>query len=370
MAVVIARSAEEFERLRARWPRVAWEREEAEIDWVLLRARTRPGVIAPFALVVGREAGIAGRIEERPLPARLGDRTVVAPRARVLKIVEGGVVGASAVEALRPVLREVDAVAFPPLPVGSELAGAARGLGGVLRRQPLAPASARRRLVLPASFEEFLASRTRKVRDGIRYDSARLEEAFGRARHVRTLHRPEDLEQLVGTLDLVARSTYQRAVGAGFADTLEERALARLGLERGWIRAYVLYCGQDPIAYWQCSTYRGTLFLLRTGFDRSYSRHRPGIYLLMRVLEDAIADPSIGVVDFGAGDAAYKRQLSSESSLEREELVFAPTWRGLRASAVRAPVLAGARLARRAADAARLTDGVRSRWRERVGPPR
>src|SRR5581483_3879282 len=303
MAVVIARSAEEFERLRARWPRIGWQREEAELDYLLLRARTQPGVIAPFALVVAREAGVAGRIEERTLPARLGDRTLVAPKARVLRIVEGGVVGVSAVKALRPVLPEVDAVAFPPLPVGSDLARAARELGGLMRRQPLAPASPRRRLVLPATFEEFLASRTRKVRDGVRHDSARLEEAFGGARHVWKLHRPEDLEQLVGALEHVAGKTYQRALGAAFADTLGERALARLGLERGWIRAYVLYCGQEPIAYWHCSTYRGTLHLLRTGFDPSYSRHRPGIYLLIRVLEDAIADPSLTVVDFGAGDA-------------------------------------------------------------------
>ncbi|HZQ82818.1 MAG TPA: GNAT family N-acetyltransferase, partial [Gaiellaceae bacterium] len=175
-----------------------------------------------------------------------------------------------------------------------------------------------------------------------------------------------DDEQLVGDLERVARVTYQRALGAGFADTLEQRALARLGLERGWIRAYVLYRGASPVAYWQCATYRGTLFLLRTGFDAGYARQRPGIYLLMRVLEDAIADPSLSVVDFGPGDAPYKRHFSNDSHLEREETVFAPTWRGLRTNAVRAPVLGAARLARRGLDASQLTERVRSRWRARL----
>jgi len=363
MAVVIARSAEELERLRARWPRIGWEREEAELDYLLVRARTRPEVVAPFALVVGREAGAAGRIEERPLPARLGGRALVAPKARVLRIVEGGLVGVAAVEALRPALRGVDAVAFPPLPVGSELARAVHHFGNPLRRQPFAPVSTRRRLVLPGSFEEFLASRTRKIREGVRYDSARLEEAFAGARHVRVLRRPEDAEQLVGDLDHIGRSSYQRALGAGFSDTLEQRALARLGLERGWIRAYVLYCGKEPVAFWHCATYRGVLVLLRTGFDHDYARHRPGIYLLMRVVEDAIADPSVTVVDFGPGDAPYKRQFSNESHLEREEIVFAPTWRGLRANALRAPVLAAAAVGRRGLDPASLTRRVRLRPR-------
>ena len=48
----------------------------------------------------------------------------------------------------------------------------------------------------------------------------------------------------------------------------------------------------------------------------------------MRVIEDAIADPGLGIVDFGQGDAAYKQQFSSESRLERELVVFAPTFRG------------------------------------------
>jgi len=370
MAVAIARSTDELERLRARWGRIPWEREEAELDYLLLRARTRPEVVAPFGLVVPGDRGAAGRIEEQRLPARFGYRTVVAPKVRVLRIVDGGLVGADALDALRPLLREVDAIAFPPLPVGSELAQAAHDLGGRLRRQPFAPVTERRRLALPESFDEFLASRTRKIRSGIRHDSARLEEAFGEAAHVKVLHRPGDADQLVRDLDHVASATYQRSLGAGFADTLEQRALVRLGLERGWTRAYVLYHGKEPVAYWHCSTYRATLHLLRTGFDPAYARHRPGVYLLMRVLEDAIGDPSLSVVDFGPGEATYKRHFSSESSLERQETVFAPTWRGLRTNALRAPVLGAAQLARRTLDVSELTDQVRTRRRARLRTPR
>jgi len=52
----------------------------------------------------------------------------------------------------------------------------------------------------------------------------------------------------------------------------------------------------------------------------------------MRVIEDACADPSLDVLDFGPGDAAYKRQFSSDSRVERNVVVFAPTFRGRRSA--------------------------------------
>ena len=108
------------------------------------------------------------------------------------------------------------------------------------------------------------------------------------------------------------------------------------------------------------------MLIRTTGFDARYSEQRVGLYLLMRVIEDAIADPGLTVLDFGPGDAAYKQQFSSESFCEREVVVFAPTWHGLRANALRAPVLGTALVARHLLDAAQLTDRVRSTWRGRL----
>ena len=219
-------------------------------------------------------------------------------------------------------------VVLPPLRIGSDVADALQALGGPLQRQPFAATSARRRLVLPGSFEEFVASRSSNTRWRIRRDARRVPE-LGELT-VTAIREPSQLEQLFRDADRVARTTYQRAVGAGFADTPEQRELARLGLEHGWVRGHLLYLDGEPIAFWLCSTYRGTMLIRQTGFDAAYAEHRVGLYLLMRVIEDAIGDPEIGVVDFGQGDAAYKQQFSSESWLERELVVFAPTFRGLR----------------------------------------
>jgi hypothetical protein len=224
----------------------------------------------------------------------------------------------------------------------------------------------RRRLVLPGSFDDFLASRSHKTRKGIRQDERRLRAAFGDTLEVAIVRDPSGLERLMGDADRVAGSTYQRVLGGGFADTDEQRALTEVGLAGGLVRGYLLYLDGAPVAYWMCSLYGETMLLKTGGYDPAFTEHRVGIFLLMRVIEDACADSALRILDFGPGDAAYKQQFSSESSLERNLVLFAPNLRARRINATRTAILGPARLARRALDAAELTDRLKSRWRGRL----
>ena len=125
LAVEIARTTGDLERLEPLWRRVEWGREEAAYEYFAARLRTRADVIAPFAVLVvgGGEpvAALAGRVELRLLKTTLGYRVVYAPRVRLLHVVDGGLVasGPAAREALVAALRaelaggEVDAIGVP-----------------------------------------------------------------------------------------------------------------------------------------------------------------------------------------------------------------------------------------------------------------
>jgi hypothetical protein len=371
----IARTVGEVERLAAPWGRLPWDGEQAEHAYVVASARARAGRDRPFALMLfdGEEpvAAAVGRVESRRLETRIGYVRAYAPTVRVLQIVPGGIVAIDTsvlpplTDALRATLAdgEADALAVPALPVETDAFAALAGLGGPFERQRLIPTWTRRRLVLPASFEEFLASRSRKVRAGIRYDTKKLLDAHGDELAVEVFRDGSSLERIVRDLDTVARSTYQRALGAGFADTDERRLLLRVGLEHGWARPYVLYHRGEPIAYWLCSVHHDRITLNTTGYLPAYAPFRVGIYLLMRVIEDACADPALRVLDFGPGRSTYKQHFSSEGYEERNIVVFAPTWRGRRINLTRTAVLGIALLGRRAADSTGLTDRLRSAWR-------
>lgn len=370
--VDLIRSAADLDRSAASWGAVPWAREEAEREFLLARMQAR-GAGLVGAITRDGTAGVAALSSTRRFPAAVGYRTVYAPRVRVLQVVDGGIVaqdeaGASAVVAAvaEPLARgEVDVLTVPYLRLASPLTEALDRVGSALEREPSA-VGLRRRLVVPATFDEFLASRSRKIRFGIRYDAKKLLDAHGDELSVSVYERPAELDRLVADLEEVAATTYHRALGGGFSDTPEQRAVAQVGLEHGWARAYVLRVGERPVAYWLCSLYRRTVLLRRTGFVPAFAPLRVGVYLLMRLIEDACGDERVDVVDFGQGDATYKRHFSSESWEERALTVFAPTLRGRRIALTRAGILRSAAGARKLLDRAQLTDKVRSTWRRRL----
>src|SRR5262249_8378962 len=151
-------------------------------------------------------------------------------------------------EPVRTALRDgtADAVELPPAPVGSPLLDAFVSLGGALERQPFITPWTRRTLELPETFDEFVAARSSNTRWRIRRDARRLADTFGDELRVQVVRDLSGLERLVEGADRVARSTYQRALGAGFSDTHEQRALAAVGLEHGWVRGYLLYLREEP----------------------------------------------------------------------------------------------------------------------------
>ena len=323
-----------------------WHTEQAEEPYV--RAEGGEAVVRTSG-----EAAVVGRVAERRLESRIGYLRVYAPMLRVLRLVD--VVG-DAAAIVRDVLHDVDVVTTPALPVDSVEYRSLLPLNG----DPFTPTWERRLLVLPASWEAFLASRTRKIRAGVRYDMKRLEEAVDV--HVRVVREWSD--ELVATLDSIAQTTYQRRLGAGFS---RERAeVLRVAFEHGWARVHLLYDGERPVAFWWCGVYRETIRLNTTGYLPEYARHRPGIYLLMHVIQDAIADPALRVLDFGPGRSDYKRHFSNDSYLERNLVIYAPTLRAQRARIIRTGVAAVTRGARRTLDATGATQRVKTAWRRRL----
>lgn len=85
------------------------------------------------------------------------------------------------------------------------------------------------------------------------------------------------------------------------------QALARLGA----LRSYVLHHQDRPVAFvfgWQ---WNGRFEYEKIGYDPALADHAPGRVLLYRVLEDLIADRTPRELDFGCGDAEYKRSFGT-----------------------------------------------------------
>ncbi len=377
----VARSPEEVEALRPAWARLQESHFTSDIDVFLTLVRTDPGVVRPHVLVLEQDGEpvsiVVARIEERALPARLG-YLAVSPRVRMLTVAYGGFLGrdpsAPAVVlggARRSLAPEgIELLRLRMLTVGSPLHAAARAAASPWLRRRFDRPRPHWRCGIPDSLDEFLAGRSKERRRNVRRYQRRLEEAFPGEVEVRAFEGRDELDTLFAHSERIQRRTYQRAVGVGFSDTALTRELTGLAMDRGWFLGAVLYLGGEPTAFWHGNAYRGVFSTTATGYDPALAEHRPGTYLLIELVERLCADPTVHTLDFGFGDADYKRSFGDTSMLEEDVAVFAARPRPLAVHAVDSAVLGTAALGRAVLARSGRQRAVRRAWRRRLDPSR
>ena len=118
--------------IRAQWEAAPLERYDADPDFYVAFAASRPSFVRPHLVVLERngepEAMLVARVEDVELAAMVGYRALLRPRVRSITLVHGGVAGVT--EATAPhVVASLRA---------SLAAGAADvlSLSGAARRQP------------------------------------------------------------------------------------------------------------------------------------------------------------------------------------------------------------------------------------------
>ena len=311
LRVEVARTLEELEQLRPAWDAAPVGARGGGVRVLRRRACARaPDVIGPFAAVV-LEPAHAGRRRSPGASSRAGCRRRSATASsthRSSGCCRSSTAGSSTTTARRSTplagavedglgSDEVDVVAFPPLELGSELFRSSGRSAAPLARQPfIAPWTRRAAASCPRRFDDSsprAATSTRKSDPPRRAGSSRPRSATrlddrDRARPGRG--RAACRATPTGSR---ARPT-SAALGAGFADTPEQRALARRRPRARLAPRLPPLPRRRARSHTGSARVYGDTMLLKTGgFDDAYAEYRVGIYLLMRVIEDACADPAL-----------------------------------------------------------------------------
>ena len=336
ISVEVLRAVSDLERIRPAWESWPGNR-ESDIDFYLTVAGSSPETVRPHVMVISRggrpDAILVGRLDRRRIPFRLGYLNFRV-KADVLFFVAGPLRGNASPENCRLFVQEIrrslssgeaHAAYFHHLPTNSDLYSLVRETPGLLARDPVQETHAHFSRSLPATAEEFQRSLSLKLRSNHRWNN--LARDFPNAVKVRCFTELAELEELIRDAEQVARTTYQRGLGVGFADTLHERERLTLKARKGWLRAYILYIAQRPAAFW-IGDIDGTTFGGEyTGYDPAFRKYSPGMYLTLRGIEDLCT--RVSEVDFGTGWAEYKEGLCDREWTEASTYIFAPSVKGL-----------------------------------------
>ena len=364
------------------WARVDVQNLDADIDHLLTVVEHSAHDCRPHVVLIERADAadilIVARLEDGPLETRIGYRTIARPRARVLRVSFGGVIGAEtdadrrlALDELRRPLREgeADLVVLPQLDTSGALWALASTTGSALMRDAAQARNAHWSVAVPESMDDFLAARSKNTRKSTKYYDRRMLRDHPETR-VRLFCEEADLDELCDAMERVAATTYQRSIGAGYAGSPLERALMRLGMQRSWFRTWVLYFGETPVAFWQGFAYRGVYATGCPGFDPAYTQDRVGAYLAVRMIEQLCESDDVHTLDWGHGDADYKRNFGDRCLEEGEVHFYAATLRGARLRLVRGAAAAAVRLAKRVLASSGRIKRVKRAWRDRLASDR
>lgn len=192
------------------------------------------------------------------------------------------------------------------------------------------------------SWDEYLAGRSRNLREKVRRGGRKLERA-----HEVDYRLCEDPRNLTAAMDNLLRLHRRRwGEGTAFAEPhvfAFHRELAEEMLQRGRLRLWSLTLDGETVAAWYGFRFEGIESFYQSGRDPSYDKLSVGFLLLARTLEAAFED-GLERYDFLRGNEPYKDRFADEADagLETRVLGHGPLGRSLAhggAAAARSPHL-------------------------------
>jgi len=191
-----------------------------------------------------------------------------------------------------------------PVPAGSPTAALlpdlarAAGFGCRVEREERCPV-----IELPPSWDDYLATLSGKDRHELRRKLRRAESGNPRIEVARS---PAAITALMDSF--VALHRKSKVGKARFMDETMERFFRDVGAElaaAGWAALWLLWLEDQPAAALFCLEYGGSIGLYNSGFDPAARALSPGVVLIARTIEDAIAR-GFRRYDFLRGDEPYK----------------------------------------------------------------
>jgi CelD/BcsL family acetyltransferase involved in cellulose biosynthesis len=191
-----------------------------------------------------------------------------------------------------------------------------------------APRSRCPTLPLPATQQEFMATRSANYRKKLGEYQRRCQRRFDAS--LRLSHTADDVRSDLRTLQELHRARWgsrSRAFQSG-RYTAFHQEFAVLAHERGWLRLYSLDSRQRTMAILYCFLYRGRYYFYQAGRDPQFAKERVGLVLMHLVIQQAIAERA-EIFDFLSGREQYKFRWA-EGETRSDRLVY---WRNRAAQA-------------------------------------
>jgi hypothetical protein len=339
--ICIAETFEEIEAIRPIWEKVHQEEPEPKINTNIERylsiVKSSKREVQPFIITFFHydkpEAMVIAWINKHKVECKIGYLKLFKPSLRCLSIRYGGILGQPENEACSVIIQEfiallkrghVDLILLNYLHTDSHIYNLSRKVPGMLCRDYIPVIDLHWQTTILGTKEQFYQSMSRNEKRNIRRHIQQLENKASSPVEMKRYHEPAELDEFISTASKISSVTYQKTLTGGFIDSNSIRSLLTQAATKGWLRAYILYAGSEPIAFECGLLYHSTYFAEYRGFHPDWSCGSPGSILLLKVLEELSRDSNVKSYDYGFGDAPYKQRYGQNCWREASIHIFAP----------------------------------------------
>lgn len=381
MEIRVARTLAEVESLRPVWTRWGGHR-DSDIDVVLMIIDSYPEALRPHVIAIYRngepDAILIGRLEKKRISYKIGYTTLFGPWARCLTFVYGALRGNASAENSEIFVSEVvrclkndeaDMALLEFIPVDKPLYQKALSVPGVLSRDSHPITQLHDLMEMPDSIDKVYQRMSSERRLELRRKIKKLQAHPDGEMRIVLYREVSEVERLFCDAERIAKKTYQRGLGAGFSDTAQVRQRLGLAAQKGWLRGYLLYIGDRPVAFWIGMLYGESFVGEYMGFDPEFRKFAPGMALMMKVLDGFCTGANgdeVKNLDFGLGHAEYKAVLSTQTWTEAAVYIFALTFKGFVLKSCQTVTRVADLCARKILTSTDYFPGLKRRWRDRL----
>lgn len=371
------RNREEVEEIRGIWQQ--WQNHpNSDIDFFLLLCRTRANVRRPHVIIVynGTEpcAILAARLEDGHISPQIGYARPIRFAVRRLSVLYEGVLGHKDREVAKVLLDalqdslsagEADLVELSYVSEDSPLLRSSLSEVPGLWRDGKPAWSTHWELTLPEEVGGLLRKMRSKHRSWVNRKIRELDTAFPKQATYKSFSRGGDVDILCRQLEEVARLTYQRGLGEGFANDEEHQQRFALFHKRGLLRAWMLCVDDVPRAFCLGYVYGDTFYFSETGYDPALRDHEIGTLLFLYMTDELIKE-GVAKFNFGFGDAYYKKRFGDRSWNEGTLRLYRRSVKGLAVRLCTGFFDATAAFGRNIIGRLGLLDKLKVAWRKRL----
>jgi CelD/BcsL family acetyltransferase involved in cellulose biosynthesis len=223
---------------------------------------------------------------------------------------------------------DVDLICFRRLPLQSELFRMLQQAPGLLMKERVPHVFHYSVVPLTAPPGKLARALSGKNRREARRKTRILQRNFPGKAVFQCFSQPEEMEAGLREAASVDVATWQHYLGCGLVDAQRSHNNLAFCAKQGWLRIYVMYVDQFPVAFLIGQHYKQTFYCQHAGYHPDFSRFSVGSLLTAWVLETLAAD-GVEQVDLGEGSQEHNRRLGCRVYEEGTVHVYAPTLRGM-----------------------------------------